>query len=76
VPDLAAHPLPLLREAGVLCSINTDDPVMFGTDLAREYEIAAQLGVGAGDAYAAGLAGALCDDSTRDRLAGLAPSIG
>jgi aminodeoxyfutalosine deaminase len=76
VADLAAHPLPALRAAGALCSINTDDPVMFGTDLGREYEIAAQLGVGAADAYAAGLAGALCDDGTRDRLAGLAPSSG
>jgi len=75
VPELAVHPLPALHGAGVLCSINTDDPVMFGTDLSREYEIAAQLGIGAVDAYAAGLAGALCDDGTRNRLAGLAPII-
>ena len=75
VPELGVHPLPALHGAGVLCSINTDDPVMFGTDLSREYEIAAQLGIGAVDAYAAGLAGALCDDGTRNRLAGLAPII-
>jgi aminodeoxyfutalosine deaminase len=75
VPDLAAHPLPALHGAGVLCSINTDDPVMFGTDLAHEYEIAASLGVGPADAYAAGLTGALCDEGTRSRLAGLAPII-
>jgi adenosine deaminase len=75
VPELAAHPLPALRAAGVLCSINTDDPVMFGTDLGREYEIAARLGVGAADAFAAGLAGALCDDGTLSRLSGLAPII-
>jgi len=75
VPDLSAHPLPALHGAGVLCSINTDDPVMFGTDLGREYEIAESLGVSAADAYAAGLAGALYDEGTAIRLAGLAPII-
>lgn len=72
VPDLAAHPLPALRAAGVPCTINTDDPAMFGTDLTRDYEAAAALGVTAEDAYVAGLAGALCDDGTRARLAALA----
>ena len=32
---LADHPLPALRAAGVRCTINTDDPAMFGTDLGR-----------------------------------------
>jgi aminodeoxyfutalosine deaminase len=68
VPSLAEHPLPLLRQAGVRCTINTDDPAMFGTDLGREYEVAASLGVSAADAYAAGVAGALCDEETRTRL--------
>ncbi|HET8661335.1 MAG TPA: adenosine deaminase [Micromonosporaceae bacterium] len=73
VATLDEHPLPRLRAAGVACTVNTDDPAMFGTDLGREYEVAAALGVSAADAYAAGLAGALCDDATRDRLAALAP---
>lgn len=68
VPGLAEHPLPALRAAGALCTINTDDPAMFSTDLGREYEIAAELGVSAEDAYLAGLAGALCDDRTRAEL--------
>jgi len=71
VPSLDRHPLPALREAGVPCTINTDDPAMFGTDLGREYEVAASLGVSAADAYAAGIAGALCDEATRGRLLGL-----
>jgi aminodeoxyfutalosine deaminase len=69
VPSLAEHPLPALRAAGVRCTINTDDPAMFGTDLSREHEVAAELGVSAADAFEAGLAGALCDDVTRARLA-------
>jgi aminodeoxyfutalosine deaminase len=71
VATLADHPLSALRAAGVPCTINTDDPAMFGTDLAQEYEVAAGLGVSAADAYAAGLAGALCDDATRARLAAI-----
>jgi aminodeoxyfutalosine deaminase len=69
VASVDEHPLPKLRAAGVQCSINTDDPAMFGTDLGQEYEIAAALGVSPADAYAAGLAGALCDDATRANLA-------
>jgi aminodeoxyfutalosine deaminase len=68
VAAVEAHPLPRLRAAGALCSINTDDPAMFGTDLGREHEIAASLGVSAADAYQAGLAGALCDAATLARL--------
>ncbi len=62
VQDVAAHPLPLLHAAGVRCSVNTDDPAMFGTDLGQEHDLAARLGVTADHAFAAGLAGALCED--------------
>ncbi|HEY3550619.1 MAG TPA: adenosine deaminase [Gaiellaceae bacterium] len=68
VPSLEQHPLPQLVAAGVRCSISTDDPAMFDTDLARDYEAAASLGVSPQAAYEAGLAGALCDDETRARL--------
>ena len=68
VASLAEHPLPQLVDAGVRCSISTDDPAMFDTDLTRDYEAAAELGVSPRAAYEAGVAGALCDDETRARL--------
>lgn len=43
VGSLAEHPLPDLVKAGVLVTINSDDPPMFSTDLNREYGIAADL---------------------------------
>lgn len=39
VPDLASHPLAALIDAGVPCSINADDPLLFGPGLLEEYEI-------------------------------------
>ena len=74
VPSLEEHPLPQLVAAGVRCSISTDDPAMFDTDLTRDYEAAAALGVSPRAAYEAGLAGALCDDPTRERLRQIAES--
>jgi adenosine deaminase len=38
VPALEQHPLPLLLTAGVRCTINADDPLLFATDLLKEYE--------------------------------------
>jgi aminodeoxyfutalosine deaminase len=66
--SLDAHPLPAMLAAGVLCSISTDDPAMFDTDLTRDYEAAAGLGHSARAAYAAGSRGALCDERTRATL--------
>jgi aminodeoxyfutalosine deaminase len=68
VRSLEEHPLPNLVAAGVLCSISTDDPAMFETDLSRDYEAAATLGLSPRAAYDAGVAGALCEDETRERL--------
>jgi adenosine deaminase len=38
--SLAEHPLPQLLEAGVKCSVNGDDPLLFGPVLLHEYELA------------------------------------
>jgi adenosine deaminase len=43
VTSLADHPLPVLVEAGVTVSINSDDPPMFSTTLNQEYAVAAHL---------------------------------
>jgi adenosine deaminase len=37
VPSLAAHPLRALLQAGVRCTISTDDPLVFGNTLNGEY---------------------------------------
>ena len=37
VASLAAHPLERLRRAGVRVSIDTDDPLLYGTELTGEY---------------------------------------
>ena len=68
VPSLAEHPLPRLAAAGIRCSISTDDPAMFGTDLSRDYEAAISLGIEPRACYDAGVVGALCDEQTRQRL--------
>lgn len=43
VTSLEAHPFPVLREAGVRITLNTDDPGMFDTDLNQEYAIAHEV---------------------------------
>ncbi len=65
VASLAEHPLPALLAAGVACTVNTDDPAMFGTDLGAEHAMAAAIGATPAQAYQAGLAGALCDEPVK-----------
>jgi adenosine deaminase len=38
-PDYAHHPLRKLWDAGLLLTINSDDPPLFGTDLNKEYQV-------------------------------------
>jgi aminodeoxyfutalosine deaminase len=68
VASLDEHPLPQLVAAGALCSISTDDPAMFGTDLGRDYDAAVSLGLSPRAIYEAGLEGALCEPEVQERL--------
>jgi aminodeoxyfutalosine deaminase len=75
VTHLRDHPLPRLVAAGVLCSISTDDPAMFDTDLSRDYEAATSFGLDPRSFYDAGVTGALCDVRTKQRLRQLGDSF-
>jgi aminodeoxyfutalosine deaminase len=66
------HPLPELVAFGIPCSISTDDPEMFDTDLTREYEFATSFGIAPRRFFEAGSQGALCDEDTRNRLDAIA----
>jgi adenosine deaminase len=39
VPSLAVHPVGALLDAGVPCSVNADDPLLFGPGVLEEYEL-------------------------------------
>jgi aminodeoxyfutalosine deaminase len=68
VPSLREHPLPDLIAAGIPCTVSTDDPEMFDTDLTREYDAVLSIGIDPRILYEAGVEGALCSDETRARL--------
>jgi aminodeoxyfutalosine deaminase len=75
VRSLEEHPLPRLLAGGVLCSVSTDDPAMFGTDLSNDYEAACSVGLDPRTFYDAGVEGALCDMRTKEKLRGVAESF-
>jgi aminodeoxyfutalosine deaminase len=75
VASLAEHPLPELVAAGALCSISTDDPAMFGTDLGQDYAAACSFGLEPRSFFEAGLEGALCGEATMRRLRELGESF-
>jgi aminodeoxyfutalosine deaminase len=76
VASLSDHPLPELVSAGVACSVSTDDPAMFDTDLTADYAAAQSLGVSPQQCFAAGLQGVLCDEATRDELRRIGQEFG
>jgi aminodeoxyfutalosine deaminase len=75
VRALGEHPLPQLVAAGAVCSISTDDPAMFDTDLSRDYAAACSFGLEPRSFYEAGLEGSLCDEETRARLSEVGESF-
>jgi aminodeoxyfutalosine deaminase len=72
VPGLASHPLPRMLDAGLLVTLNSDDPPMFGTTLSAEYARAADtFGLGtAGLATLAanGVRASFLDDAAKKLL--------
>jgi adenosine deaminase len=72
VPGYGEHPLGRLLAAGVVATLNTDDPSISGIDLPHEYRVAREE-MGLGDAELAtlqrnGFAAAFLDDAERAEL--------
>lgn len=67
------HPIAKLRDAGVICTVSTDDPPFFLTDMSQEFEnLTRVFGWGAAEfaeLNANALAAAFCDDATRAKIA-------
>jgi aminodeoxyfutalosine deaminase len=72
VDRLEDHPLPAMVEAGVVVTVNSDDPPMFGTTLSGEYAVAADLlGLderGVADLALAAVDASFAPDDVRRRL--------
>jgi adenosine deaminase len=75
-PSLDEHPLPKLLAAGVRCSVNADDPLLFGPGILDEYELCRRE-FGFSDEVLAGIArtsieaGGAPDDVRTAALAGI-----
>lgn len=74
VATLAEHPITAFRDAGVVVTINSDDPPMFNTTLNAEYQIAADLlgldEAGVADLARAGVRASFLDQAGKTRLLG------
>ena len=72
VASLTEHPLRAFVDAGVVVTLNSDDPPMFGTTLNHEYEIAADLldldAHGLADLAQAGVASSFAPDDVKQRV--------
>jgi aminodeoxyfutalosine deaminase len=72
VARIEDHPFPVLRDAGVRVTLNTDDPGMFDTDLNREYLTAHRVfgldRAALADLARAAVHGSFAGDATKARL--------
>jgi adenosine deaminase len=71
-PSLDDHPFPRLRDAGVVVTLNSDDPAMFGSWVSDEYRVARDV-FGYDDVDLAGIAAAgvhasFADDDVKERM--------
>jgi adenosine deaminase len=55
VPSIGQHPLPILLDHGIRCTLGSDDPLLFGNDLLAEY-LAARSALFLTDSQLAGIA--------------------
>lgn len=70
VESLADHPLKALLDAGVRCSINADDPILFGPDLLEEYELCrSALGLTDAELAACALSSVECTHASEETKA-------
>ena len=73
VPSLAEHPLPAMLEAGLTCTVGSDDPSMFGSRLTGEYEVCRSVFGFDDEAIAAlalaGVGASFADEGTKQGLA-------
>lgn len=71
-PNIAAHPIQRLRDAGVRVTVSTDDPPFFGTSMRREYDMLNQAFGWEADDFAAlnktAAEAAFCNEDTRERI--------
>jgi adenosine deaminase len=80
-PSFSVHPLPALLDAGVRCSVNGDDPLLFGPGLLDEYQLCRDT-FGFDDERMAAIArasiecGGAPDEVKRAALAGVAQWLG
>ncbi|WP_120003132.1 adenosine deaminase [Nesterenkonia muleiensis] len=71
VESLAEHPLKMLLDAGVRCSINADDPILFGPDLLEEYELCrSALGLSDAELAACALSSVECTLASEETKSG------
>ncbi|MET7283199.1 adenosine deaminase [Kribbella sp. NPDC005582] len=72
VASYDVHPLPAMVEAGLVVTINSDDPPMFGTNLTNEYAVAADLlgldATGVGELAKTAVRVSFAEDSLKDTL--------
>jgi len=72
VERLEEHPIRTFHDAGVVVTVNSDDPPMFGTTLNQEYAIAAELldldRAGIAELAKTAVRAAFVDDAVKDGL--------
>lgn len=71
VASLETHPLPQMIDAGLLVTLNTDDPPMFSTTLLEEYRTAYRMGLSPATLVQLarnGVRASFADQTTKTRL--------